>query len=399
MTAPFIARILVVDDNEHNRELMTRILEREGHTVNTAEDGGIALQKLGSEAYDLVLLDVMMPEVDGFQVIETMQRNDRMMRVPVIMLSALHEQESVLKCIQFGAEDYLPKPVNQQLLKARINSCLEKKRLHDMEQEYTRRVESISGQLQVANERLRRVNQLKSQFLATAAHDLKNPLSGIMLLVDRIRSQAEAGGPCEPIVHQATRVHTVIERMVHIINGLLDTSVQEMGEVIPCFEVTNLSDLVHGVVRDPEPYAISTDLRLHARETLAAEGGGAVDRLRLGQAIDNLVNNAIKYSPLGRQVWIEVTLRVVEGKDRVHIEVRDQGPGFTSEDLLQAFGPYQRLSALPTGGEYSTGLGLSIVKQMVEMHHGWVWIESDPGQGATFLVELPLEGGALEDEA
>lgn len=399
MTAPYIARILVVDDNEHNRELMTRILEREGHTVDTAEDGAIALQKLGSEVYDLVLLDVMMPEVDGFQVIETMQRNDRMMRVPVIMLSALHEQESVLKCIQFGAEDYLPKPVNQQLLKARINSCLEKKRLHDMEQEYTRRVESISGQLQVANERLRRVNQLKSQFLATAAHDLKNPLSGIMLLVDRIRSQAEEGGPCEPIVHQAARVHTVIERMVHIINGLLDTSVQEMGEVVPCFEVTNLSDLVHGVVRDNEPYAISKDIRLHYRETLAAECWGAVDRLRLGQAIDNLVNNAIKYSPLGRQVWIEVTLRVVEGKDRVHIEVRDQGPGLTSEDLLQAFGPYQRLSALPTGGEYSTGLGLSIVKQMVEMHHGWVWIESEPGQGATFLVEVPLEGGALEGDA
>ena len=110
------------------------------------------------------------------------------------------------------------------------------------------------------------------------------------------------------------------------------------------------------------------------------------------------MNNAIKYSPLGREVWIEVTLRVVEGKDRVHIEVRDQGPGLTPEDMLQAFGPYQRLSATPTGGEYSTGLGLSIVKQMVEIHQGWVWIESEPGKGATFLVEVPLEGGELEGE-
>ena len=394
MTNMAPARILVVDDADLNRDVLKRILEREGHQVTTAVDGADALQKLQDHTFDLILLDVMMPGVDGIQVIEAMHGDERLKQLPVIMLSALHEQETVLRCIQLGAQDYLPKPINQQLLKARISACLEKKQLHDLEIQYTQRVESISSQLQTANERLRRANQMKSRFLATAAHDLKNPLGGIMLLADRIREDAEQAAPASQIPAQATRMRDVVQRMLHIINSLLDTTVQEMGEVNPTFEVANIADLVHRVVQDNELYAASKDIRLHYRETLAAECWGAVDTLRLGQAIDNLVNNAIKYSPVGRAVWVELTLRLVDGQDRVHIAVRDQGPGLTAEDLAQAFGPFQRLSAVPTGGEYSTGLGLSIVKQMVELHEGWVWIESEPGQGATFLVEIPLRGEA-----
>jgi signal transduction histidine kinase len=391
MTHLHPARILVVDDTDFNREVMTRILERDGHEVETAEDGREALDKLQTGTYDMVLLDVMMPHVDGIQVIEAMHGDERLRRLPVVMLSALNEQESIVRCIQLGALDYLPKPINQQLLRARIQACLEKKRLHDLEQQYTLRVESISAQLQAANEQLRRANQLKTRFLATAAHDLKNPLAGLLLLADRIRMEAEEGGRTATIPAQATRIRDAVQRMLHIINSLLDTAVQEIGEATPNFETANLGDLVHDVVTANEPYAASKDIRLHYRETLGGACWGRVDRLRLGQAIDNLVNNAIKYSPLGRSVWVELALRVLDGSDRVRIEVRDEGPGLTPEDQERAFGLFQRLSAQPTGGEYSTGLGLSIVKQMVELHGGWVSVESRQGQGATFLVEIPLK--------
>ena len=394
MIPPHPARILVVDDTDLNREVMTRILERDGHAVETAEDGREALEKLQEGAYDLVLLDVMMPGLDGIQVIETMHGDEQLRRLPVIMLSALNEQESIVRCIQLGAQDYLPKPINQQLLKARIQACLEKKRLHDLEQQYTLRVEAISAQLQAANAQLRRADQMKTRFLATAAHDLKNPLGGLMLLADRLRVETEAGMPPATIPAQATRIRDVAQRMLNIINGLLDTAVQEMGEVTPNFEAANLGDLVHDVVKANEPYAASKEIRLHYHETLGGACWGRVDRLRLGQAIDNLVNNAIKYSPLGRSVWVEVAPRVAEGEERVRIEVRDEGPGLTAEDQAQAFGLFQRLSAQPTGGEYSTGLGLSIVKQMVELHGGGVAIDSHPGRGATFIVEIPLRPGS-----
>lgn len=392
------ARILVVDDADFNREVMTRILDKEGYQVETAVDGADALEKLHREAFDMVLLDVMMPGVDGVQVIEAMHGDERLRDLPVIMLSALNEQETVLKCIHLGAQDYLPKPINQQLLKARISAGLEKKRSHDLEREYTRRVESMSAQLQVVNERLRQADQIKTRFLATAAHDLKNPLGGILLMADHILVEAENRQLGEVILKQASRIHGMVQRMLQIINGVLDTAVQEMGNVELAFELTNLGDLVHRVVQENEAYATSKDIRLIYVETLAAECWGKLDRMRISQAMDNLVNNAIKYSPFGSTVRVELGLRIVEGQDRVRVEVQDQGPGLTLEDLAQAFGPFQRLSAQPTGGEYSTGLGLSIVKQMVEMHDGWVWIESQPGQGATFLIELPLRGAEQESD-
>jgi signal transduction histidine kinase len=392
MNTPSGSRILVVDDADSNREVMTRILEREGYRVETAVDGADALTRLRSAPFDMVLLDVMMPGMDGVQVMETIHGDDILNRLPVIMLSALNEQETVLKCIQLGAQDYLPKPVNQQLLKARIAACLEKKRSHDLEREYTRRVESMSAQVQVMNERLRQANQIKSRFLATAAHDLKNPLGGILLMADRIREEAELGRASAATLGQASRIHEMVQKMIQIINSVLDAAVHEMGEVHLSLEMTNLGDLVHKVVQENESYADSKGIRLIYVETLAAECWGMLDQMRMAQAMDNLVNNAIKYSPFGGTVQVELGLRIVEGQDRVHVEVRDQGPGLTPEDLVQAFGPFQRLSAQPTGGEYSTGLGLSIVKQMVELHDGWVWIESEPDQGAAFMVEIPLRG-------
>lgn len=390
MNQPGPARILVVDDAEFNREVLTRLLEREGYQVDSAVDGTAALEQMRRTPYDTVLLDVMMPGVDGVQVMEAMHGDPVLKRLPVIMLSALNEQDTVLKCIQLGAQDYLPKPINQQLLKARISACLERKRNHDLERDYTRRLESMGAHLQVMNEQLRQANRMKTRFLATAVHDLKNPLGGILLMVDRIREEARAGQAREALLGQASLIHDMVQKMIQIINSLLDTAVQELGEVSLSLELTNLGDLVHGVVRENEAYAGSKDIRLVYVESFAAECWGRLDQMRISQAVDNLVNNAIKYSAWGSTVRVELGLRVADGVERVRIEVQDEGPGLSAEDMALAFSPFQRLSAQPTGGEYSTGLGLSIVKQMVELHGGTVWIESQLGQGATFLVEIPL---------
>lgn len=391
MSQPLPARILVVDDAEMNRVAMVRILMREGYLVETASDGADALQRLSQSGFDLVLLDVMMPGVDGLQVIETMRQDRALRQLPVIMLSALHEQETVLKCIQLGAMDYLPKPINLELLKTRISACLENKRGHDLEREYTRRLESIGAQLQAANADLAEANQIKTQFLAMAAHDLKNPLTGILLMTDQIREEAKAGRSGEAIENQADRIHDMVQKMIRIINSLLTTAAEELKEVRLNCSMTNLSQLVRLVVRENEAYAGSKNIRLDLVEGLSSECWGMVDPSRISEAVDNLVNNAIKYSSPGTMIRIESTRRTVDGEERVHIEVQDQGPGLTPEDLQGAFGLFQRLSAQPTGGEQSTGVGLSIVKKMVQLHGGSVWAESVPGRGATFLLELPLQ--------
>ena len=135
------SRILVVDDNAANRDLLTRRLSREGHLVEAVEDGRSALQKVAGERFDLVLLDLMMPEMNGFEALCRMKADPALRDVPVIMISALDEIDSIVRCIEAGAEDYLPKPFNPVLLRARINAALEKKRLRDREQAFTRQLQ------------------------------------------------------------------------------------------------------------------------------------------------------------------------------------------------------------------------------------------------------------------
>jgi serine phosphatase RsbU (regulator of sigma subunit) len=129
-------RILVVDDNEMNRDMLSRRLEKQGHTVDIAVDGREALEKMRAVAYDLVLLDIMMPEMDGYEVLETIKADPALQHVPVVMISAVGEIESVVKCLELGAEDYLPKPFNPVILRARVDASLEKKRLRDRERLY-----------------------------------------------------------------------------------------------------------------------------------------------------------------------------------------------------------------------------------------------------------------------
>jgi two-component system, cell cycle response regulator len=137
-TAP--ASILVVDDDPINRMVLTRDLEREGHRVATAQDGVRALEALRAEPFDIVLLDVLMPELDGYETLAQIERDEKLRHVPVIMVSALEDIDSVVRCIEMGAADYLPKPFDPVLLGARINGCLTKKRLHDLELEYIEQV-------------------------------------------------------------------------------------------------------------------------------------------------------------------------------------------------------------------------------------------------------------------
>ncbi len=160
--------ILVVDDNEGNREILTRRLARDGHAVVSAENGRRALDLLGGQAIDLILLDVMMPEMDGYEVLKRLKSDDALRHIPVLMISALDEMDSVIRCIELGAEDYLPKPFNPVLLRARIGACLEKKRLRDQDVRRARELAELNRTLEERVEeqvaQLERLGRLKRFF-------------------------------------------------------------------------------------------------------------------------------------------------------------------------------------------------------------------------------------------
>ncbi|MBP1625624.1 MAG: putative histidine kinase [Holophagaceae bacterium] len=369
--------ILIVDDLETNREALARLLGREGLSSETAPDGREAIERARSGHFDVILLDVMMPGMDGIETLGVLKQDPWTRDIPVLMVSALDQGQAVRHCIEMGADDYLTKPIDRLMLRSRLAACLKRKQLQDRERDFTTR-------LQASNEELRRVNLLKSRLLAIAAHDLKNPLTALVLLVDQL---SELGESSAPSIQKKTiqRIRGSVEKMLGILQALLDSAAAETGHMVLHKRPLDLQEMTRSIVEENQSYADSKQIELLHRVDAAGDWCVEVDDIRIREALDNLLNNAIKFSPPRSRV----ELSLERAGAWVRVRVKDQGPGFTPEDLRRAFGMYQRLSAQPTGGESSTGLGLSIVKQMVELHGGHIEIESEPGQGATFRLDLP----------
>ena len=230
--------------------------------------------------------------------------------------------------------------------------------------------------------------RLKSRLLDLASHDLKGPLVGVMMTAVTI---AEEAADRPEIAGRAQAVHTESKRLFQVVQNLLDGSAAESGDLVLRRAPVDVAALAQEVVAELRAQAEKKSQRL----TIAVEAGPGrieADAGRLRQVVVNLVDNALKFSPAGAAVV--VTVRCGE---RVRLEVRDQGPGLTTEDQQQLFQRFKRLSATPTGGEPSTGLGLALAHDLVARQGGRLWAESTPGAGATFIAEFPAAGQATAE--
>jgi signal transduction histidine kinase len=250
--------------------------------------------------------------------------------------------------------------------------------------EANQQMQRANAELHAANEALTDLNLEKSEFLGIAAHDLKSPLTVIRGYAEVLKS---SGAPQEKREEILDRIVQAARRMTALIQNLLDVHALESGKVEFNIEPCPAFELVESVRISFEERALAKDQTL----AIEADEGARIlaDKTLLSQIVENLVSNAIKYSPPGGAIRIGV--RNLE--NAVAIEVQDQGPGLTKEDQQKLFGKFARLSARPTAGENSTGLGLSIVKRLTEAMDGRVWCESEPGKGSTFIVELPRASG------
>jgi signal transduction histidine kinase len=224
-------------------------------------------------------------------------------------------------------------------------------------------------------------NHVKTEVLAIAAHDLKTPLQTILGFSELAAAESVEGSPAAGYTRF---IAGGAGRMLEIVESLLDMTALDEGRLVPSWAPVDVAQVAAHVVESNQAPAD----RKRQRLTLRAEPSLVLgDETRLAQVADNLVSNAIKFSPAGAAIEVEVC-RAAEG---IRLAVRDEGPGLSEEDLTRVFGRFQRLSARPTGDEISTGLGLYIVKRLVELHRGSVRAESDgPGRGSTFVVVLPV---------
>ncbi len=252
----------------------------------------------------------------------------------------------------------------------------EKERSESARAEAESQREAALRQREIAQE----ADRLKGELMSIAAHDLKTPLQSIIGYAELLLEQPTG----ERVSEYANYGARAAQRMLDIVHKMLQSEAIESGQLSPDRHVVDVGRLGLATSGILQPQAEAKRQRIHAATDEECLVEGDEDWLR--QVLENLLGNAIKYSPERRSIWLEVRR---EG-DQVRLRVRDEGPGLSDDDKTRVFGRFQRLSARPTGGESSTGLGLSIVRQLVERHGGRVWVESDGrGQGALFVVELP----------
>jgi signal transduction histidine kinase len=247
-----------------------------------------------------------------------------------------------------------------------------------------RRLENEKYRLE--NVELAEANRFKTELLAIAAHDLKNPLQSIMGFAQLIEEEKQDSTAIESF---AKIIQNSSERMLLLINNLLEDAKAEMTNFELTSQTLNLTDLMKQLLDThfyPQAHQKSQTIFFESEENITLKG----DPERLKQIFENLIGNAIKYSPKGKRIWIEIRKQSGENNQAVLVSIKDEGQGLTEEDKSKLFRKFQRLSAKPTGGEGSTGLGLSITKQLVEKHNGRIWAESEgKDKGTTFFVELP----------
>jgi two-component system, sensor histidine kinase and response regulator len=356
--------ILVVDDEYMNRELLTDFLGDQ-YTVATAAGGKEALAYLQAHHCDLVLLDINMPFMNGFEVLEELRKTYSTLQLPVIVISALAEPHDIVRGLKLGASDYVAKPISPLVVLARIHTQLLLKRYADERQEYIAKLEQAE--------------RLRTQLSQIASHDLKNPLNNMRLAYTLLRDTLGDAHKAQAIV-ETVRVN--VEAMQHVIDMFLDIVAIQTDHMTLKFQPFAVRDAVMNVLTQ---YEVAANRKQIIITYDRLKGYVYGDQKRTVQVLSNLISNAIKYSPPATTVHITVD----DHKGQQRIQVIDHGPGIPQSERDQLFQEFARISTQPTGGEDSIGLGLWIVKLLVEKQNGTVGADFPASGGSVFWITLP----------
>ena len=357
-TTPVAGRILVVDDQPANLRTLAALLSRVGHEVATAANGDDALALAGELCPDLILLDMMMPGMDGFAVLAELRQQPSLQGVPVVFLTAAHDRDLLLRAFGGGAVDYVTKPFLPEELLARVHAHLG---------------------LKLARDRLERVARERQELVNLVAHDLKNPLTSVLFASDVLLRNG-----CRPerVPRYLEMVHGSAQDALGYIRRYLET--QSSGRRARVDATASLREVFAWLA---ERYELQFESRGMHLVPVAAPGEAmvAIDPQVLRQVGENLLGNAMKYARGG-----DVELSARRGAAGYwQVLVEDRGPGIPAGRQRELFQPFVRLTDDDPEDGLSSGLGLSLARQILADHGGSLWYEDREGGGARFLVELP----------
>ncbi|TAE23800.1 MAG: response regulator [Candidatus Kapaibacterium sp.] len=414
--------LLIVDDDEEIHSVTRYALADFRYqdaplTILSAYSGSEAREILRqTPQIAVVIIDVVMESNDaGLRLVECIRNDLKNEFVRLVLRTGQPGQAPEHDVIaKYDINDYKNKAelTNTRLMTlmtTALRSFSDIKDLDDLRKNLEHQVHERTRELTYANERLHAVNIEKDELLGIVAHDLKNPLNVLLNMVamyeDMFVSSMLDGSDMAQIREFLHLVESSAEKMLNLISKLLDVNALEQGKfrmnLISCPPAVLIAQTVEFMRHRAEVKNIALHCDISPE---AATAHVFIDEQAFGQVVENLLSNAVKYSPHGKNVYVRMKSEGGNMKQEssdtsalspqissfLRLEVADEGPGISAEDMKKLFGKFARLTAQPTGGEDSTGLGLAIVKKMVEAMNGKVWCESELGKGATFIVELPI---------
>jgi len=378
------ATVLVVDDEPHNLEVVTHFLEAEGFQVVTAEDGEQALAVATGAAPDVILLDVIMPAPDGFEVCRRLKADPATVFIPIVILTALKSTKDRITGAAAGADDFLSKPFDHVELVTRVRSLVRVKRLHDQVEAYSReleiRVAERTAELQQALTQLQEFDRLKSEFIANVSHELRTPLLHVKGYLDLLANGALGAVTAEQL-QGAAIAQEAASQLDRGVQDIVDF--RDFGDRRFHFERVAVADAAQAAREAITPFAARRGVTVTL--TLPPDLPPVwADRAAVARVLRHLLDNAVKFSPSGGVV------RVIgeEREGSVRIAVLDHGEGIPPEKLDRIFDLFYQADGSTTRRAGGLGLGLALVKMLLDAHAAHLQVESEVGRGSTFYFDL-----------
>ncbi|MCA0447078.1 MAG: hybrid sensor histidine kinase/response regulator [Bacteroidetes bacterium] len=373
--------VLMVDDNPTNLNVLLDALKHHGFKLLAAKSGEEAIQRALFAKPDLILLDVLMPGIDGFETCRQLKANPVTEEIPIIFMTALADTVDKVKGFSFGAVDYITKPFQHEEVLSRVNAHLTIQDLKRNLEQKNAEMEEKNRLLDEALKHEKELNRLKTGLVGMASHELRRPLTVISLYSRSLFPKENGNAPEQNEGY--TKIQKSIRQMTQLLDDILLATQSEMGKLTFEPEVVNLGELCSKIVQESELIDDSAH-SLHFTVKNNAENA-LVDPRLIQRIISNLLSNAVKYSPHGSNIWFDLNTQVAQAT----FIVKDEGIGISPEDQQKLFENFQRGSNV--GKTPGTGLGLTIVKQCVELHNGTMMFSSELGKGTTFEVSLPID--------
>jgi two-component system, sensor histidine kinase and response regulator len=354
-------KILIVDDEEYSLDLLKSLLEKE-YQVECAENGFSALKKVDSFLPDLILLDVMMPGLNGFEVCKKINSNSKYADIPIIMITARVDEDDIKEGFDNGAIDYIRKPFTVLEVLLRVKNVLKMRR-------------SIL--------QLKELNTIKDEFVSMVSHDLKSPLTTIAGYCEILLDE-KSNSNLTPKQHKMLKEIQNSSRYQHeIIKNLLNLSMLDSGKMKLNKREFLLIDAINASI-DELKFKIDKkkiDIKINVDDNLKI----FADFYRIIQVLMNIIANSLKYTDNGGVIDIDTHKK----SDSIIVSIKDTGIGISQEDIEKIFNPYQIFSTHGVKGEKGTGLGLNICMRIINAHDGKIWVESEVGKGSSFYFMIP----------